>query len=108
MEIAIIAADTMPLTGSGDGAATNGCGFDFYYSYALPTTAISHQKVGASKKDFCLNYRHSLKLNYVAFDGHAGTESASGYGHNFVNNFLSPYTSSSGIWKAEYTSANFN
>ena len=77
----IITADTRPT----DGTSYNGVCFDFFNSMALPSGAGT----AGSAKDYCINFRHSEKVNFVAIDGHAGTAPHSMWGAKFWNQYLS-------------------
>ena len=78
----IITADTMPNMGGGE---YNGVCFDFFSSMAIPSGAGT----AGSAKDYCINFRHSSKVNFVAIDGHAGTAPHSMWGSKFWRQYLS-------------------
>lgn len=89
----IITADTQPITPAGS-AYSDGNGLGYVHAN-IPAGTVP--QIGAANKYYNLSFRHGSNLNFVCFDGHAGTIKASMWQDGFLKECTRPYQSSAGV-----------
>ncbi|WP_176012526.1 type II secretion system protein [Victivallis sp. Marseille-Q1083] len=81
----ILTADTQPMIPGTEDAVGNGMGYNHSDSKPVPDLGFS------GDLSYRINFRHNNKVNFVAFDGHAGSSLISTWGDAFFREHQRPY-----------------